>query len=138
VLGSLTTPGPAFARELEDPRTPEVVRAWLKRPPAWLAVREVHVAPDLELDELDAGERNAIQLAIDEDADLLLQTCCCRLVAADLLLMDERAGVAMARQRGLIVSGTLAWIIHVSDDKSFLWLQDRVGQALEAAIGAPG
>ena len=52
--------------------------------------------------------------------------------------MDERAGVAMARQRGLIVSGTLAWIIHVSDDKSFLWLQDRVGQALEAAIGAPG
>jgi predicted nucleic acid-binding protein len=66
----------AVLRELEDPRTPELVRAWLKRPPAWLAVREVHVAPDLELDELDAGERNAIQLAIDEDADLLLQTCC--------------------------------------------------------------
>jgi hypothetical protein len=55
----------AVLRELHDPRTPEVVRAWLSRPPAWLVVREVRVAPDLEFDELDAGERNAIQLAID-------------------------------------------------------------------------
>ena len=81
-------------RELEDPRTPEDVRGWLRRLPEWLTIREVHVAPDLELDELDSGEQNAIQLAIDEDADLLL--------------MDERAGVAVARRRGLLVTGTLA------------------------------
>jgi predicted nucleic acid-binding protein len=58
------------------------------------------VAPDLELDELDSGERNAIQLAIDEDADLLL--------------MDERAGVAVARRRGLIVTGTLGVLLQAS------------------------
>src|ERR1035438_3725839 len=79
------------------------VRGWLRRLPEWLTVREVHVAPDLELDELDSGERNAIQLASDEDADLLL--------------MDERAGVAVARQRGLIVTGTLA---RLSQDRACL------------------
>ena len=90
----------AVLHELEDQRTPEIVRPWLRRPPKWLAVRELHVAPDLELDELDPGERNAIQLAIDEDADLLL--------------MDERAGVAVARQRGLIVTGTLGVLLQAS------------------------
>jgi predicted nucleic acid-binding protein len=44
-----------------------------------------------------AGERHAIQLAKDENADLLL--------------MDERAGVRAARERGLIVTGTLGvWL----------------------------
>ena len=43
-------------------------------------VGSLAAAPDLELDGLDSGKRNAIQLAIDDDADLLL--------------MDERARVA--------------------------------------------
>jgi predicted nucleic acid-binding protein len=87
-------------RELEHPRTPDVVRAWLRRRPEWVAGREAYVAPGLELEELDAGERNAIQLAINEDADLLL--------------MDERAGVAIARQRGLIATGTQGVLLQAS------------------------
>jgi predicted nucleic acid-binding protein len=53
---------------------------------------------DLELDELDMGERSAIQLAIDEKAELLL--------------MDERAGVAAARARGLTFIGTLGVLLQ--------------------------
>ncbi|HEX4138593.1 MAG TPA: DUF3368 domain-containing protein [Bryobacteraceae bacterium] len=90
----------AVLQELENARTPEVVRVWLKRLPQWLSVRETSVSPDPELDGLDAGERNAIQLAVVENADLLL--------------MDERAGVAVARNRGLIVTGTLGVLLQAS------------------------
>ena len=49
---------------------------------------------DSALAHLDAGEREAISLASE--------------LQAILLLMDERDGVTIARQRGLKVVGTLA------------------------------
>ncbi|HEY4085102.1 MAG TPA: DUF3368 domain-containing protein [Bryobacteraceae bacterium] len=53
-----------------------------------------------DLNRLDPGERAAIQLATDEEASLLL--------------MDERAGVKVARERGLMVTGTLGVILQAS------------------------
>lgn len=53
----------------------------------------VPAAIDHSLAELDDGEREAIALA--------------SAINADLLLMDDRAGVAVARARGLQVTGTL-------------------------------
>ncbi|HXB69012.1 MAG TPA: hypothetical protein VNY05_12255 [Candidatus Acidoferrales bacterium] len=47
---------------------------------------------------MDAGERHAIQLAKDENADLLL--------------MDERIDVRVARERGLMVTGTLGVLLQ--------------------------
>jgi predicted nucleic acid-binding protein len=58
----------------------------------------VEVRPGPGLESLDPGERAAIQLAADEKADLLL--------------MDERAGVKIAREHGLIVTGTLGVILQ--------------------------
>ncbi len=49
---------------------------------------------DSSLEHLDAGEREAISLASE--------------LQAILLLMDERDGVTIARDRGLKVVGTLA------------------------------
>jgi hypothetical protein len=57
-------------RELEHRSTPPVVRTWLSHLPQWIAVREVHPFTDPGLEGLDAGERDAIQLAKDENADL--------------------------------------------------------------------
>ena len=53
------------------------------------------------LDGLDPGERHAILLAINEHADLLL--------------MDERAGVRVAREHGLTVTGTLGILLQASE-----------------------
>ena len=69
-------------RELENAGAPAIIGTWLSRLPQWIVVRAVHAFTDPGLYELDAGERHAIQLAKDENADLLP--------------MDERAGVRAA------------------------------------------
>jgi predicted nucleic acid-binding protein len=82
------------AAELNQPRTPAVVRDWLTHRPDWLKVVPLTTArPSLPLSHLDAGERDAILLALG--------------TKADLLLMDEREGVEAARSLGLTVTGTL-------------------------------
>jgi predicted nucleic acid-binding protein len=71
------------------------VRAWIGQAPAWFEVRPNPESNNGGLDErtLDEGERAAIALA--------------RAISADLILMDDRAGVAAAQQHGFAVTGTL-------------------------------
>jgi predicted nucleic acid-binding protein len=81
--------------ELTDDGTPAVVRAWIAQVPTWL---EVKPNPDSSGDNaearvLDDGERAAIALA--------------GIIGADLILMDDRDGVAFARAKGFAVTGTL-------------------------------
>jgi predicted nucleic acid-binding protein len=85
----------AVRDELVDRETPAAVRAWIAQAPGWL---EICTNPDRDSGgdmtaALDEGEQSAIALAIA--------------VKADLVLMDDQAGVAVARQRGLAVTGTL-------------------------------
>lgn len=80
--------------ELDRPRTPPAVRAWIAMPPSWLRVRPApQAAMDPLLARLDAGERAALTLAA--------------FVGADTVLMDDRAGVAAAQARRLNAIGTL-------------------------------
>src|ERR1700747_602849 len=85
---------PAVKAELAHANAPAVVRAWISQPPAWLEVVSLKQPVDSSLEHLDAGEREAISLASE--------------LQAILLLMDERDGVSIARHRGLKVVGTLA------------------------------
>jgi predicted nucleic acid-binding protein len=85
---------PAVRAELGHANTPAIVRAWISQPPQWLEVVSLKQPVDSALAHLDAGEREAISLASE--------------LQAVLLLMDERDGVTVARQRGLKVVGTLA------------------------------
>lgn len=80
----------AVLEELRHPMAAAAVGAWLARVPPWLVVQEVAEAADGRLARLDAGERQAIQLAKRE--------------RADLLLMDEKLGVRIAREHGLAVT----------------------------------
>jgi len=83
---------PAVADELNQARTPEVVRAWLASSPSWLEIQQPTRTLKDEVD-LDEGEREAIALAEE--------------VAADLLLMDDWDGRQEAERRHLRVVGTL-------------------------------
>jgi len=90
----------AVLRKLNQPGTPNIVRSWLQHLPEWMAVREVRSAPAQALAALGPGEREAIQLALEE--------------SADLLLIDEKLGVRLARERGLTVTGTLGILVHAA------------------------
>jgi predicted nucleic acid-binding protein len=78
---------PAVRAELAHPRAPQAVRSWLAEPPAWLVVVAPSVVPaEVRSMSLDAGEMEAIALALENHADLLL--------------IDERDGTAGARSIG--------------------------------------
>ena len=80
--------------ELANAEAPQAVRDWIARAPGGLDVRPAHPgADDVAVAKLDDGERAAIALALA--------------VKAELVLMDDREGVGIARGRGLAVTGTL-------------------------------
>jgi predicted nucleic acid-binding protein len=84
----------AVRDELRHPDAPETVRRWITQPPQWLEV--VASAPtisDPALERLDIGERAAIELAAH--------------IGADLILMDDRDGVIVARSKGFAVTERL-------------------------------
>ena len=70
--------------------TPEAVRQWIGQPPAWLSVR---IPGHIEPIPLGLGEVEAISLAIE--------------MKADLLLMDDRRARREAAACGLSVVGTV-------------------------------
>ena len=63
---------PAVKAELAHANTPGIVRAWISQPPAWLEVVSLKQPVDSALAHLDAGEREAISLASELQAILLL------------------------------------------------------------------
>jgi len=84
---------PSVCEELKRPRAPEMVRAWIALPPAWLEIRSPGKSPDAELSRLDAGERDAILLAEEQ--------------GADQIVIDEIRGRREAKRRQLPFTGTL-------------------------------
>jgi len=93
---------PAVLRELQDSGTPEVVRQWTEKLPAWLEVRP---AQDLWAGvwppSLGAGEREAIALGAE--------------LHADLLLVDDREARVEAAKHGLRILGTLGLLERAAE-----------------------
>lgn len=104
---------PAAVRdELNAPKAPAAVQRWIAASPAWILVRTA-TGPisDPAIRELDCGESDALTLAIE--------------LHADLLLVDDREAVAVARDKGLRVAGTLT-VLAMAAQKGLLNLRDAV------------
>jgi predicted nucleic acid-binding protein len=82
---------------MQHPEAAAEVRAWSSAPPAWLEAMQVRQLDATLAAELGTGEREAISLALE--------------VHADVLLIDERAGRREAEARHLEVAGTLAVLL---------------------------
>jgi predicted nucleic acid-binding protein len=92
LFGQILIP-PAVVEELHYPKALAVVRAWIACPPSWLDIRSSQLTPDTRLLTLDAGEREAILLAQESQAALLL--------------VDERETRRDAERRAVTTMGTL-------------------------------
>jgi uncharacterized protein len=105
----------------EVTQEPTAVGAAELKAAAWLITLPVadRLAVDLLMDQLDYGESEAIVLAHEQHADLLL--------------MDERRGRRRARQSGLTVAGTLAVLIRARQ----LGLIDQLRPLLDALQRLP-
>jgi predicted nucleic acid-binding protein len=90
----------AVLDELQHPKAPVAVAAWLKQPPSWLRVVEVQHLDDSI--RLGRGENEAISLAVEHEVQIIL--------------MDERRGRAAAAERGLLPVGTLN-LLDLADEK---------------------
>ncbi len=98
--------------ELRENEAPESVRRWIAAPPSWLEIVPTEqVNGDPELLRLDEGERAAILLATQ--------------IGADLLLIDDRDGVNVARSKGFAVTGTLG-ILDLAATRGLIRLNEAV------------
>lgn len=88
----------AVLAELSHPNAPDLVHSWALRPPLWLKVVQPSRIDSTLAAQLGAGEREAISLALE--------------LGADLLLIDERLGRQAAEARNLQVAGTLALLLR--------------------------
>ncbi len=92
LYGRIAIPA-AVLVELKAMESPAVVRSWATRQPDWVEVCIPARESTRELTHLGAGERDAIVLA--------------QQIGADVLIIDERLGSTEAENRGLRVTGTL-------------------------------
>lgn len=101
--------------ELAHVEAPSAVQEWIKGPPAWLEIRPVPSgqASDASLLSLDEGEREAIALAVS--------------LNADLVLMDDREGTTVARQKGLAVTGTIG-VLDLASRRGMVDLGEAFGR----------
>ncbi len=83
----------AVYSELSDTEAPKLVRTWIATPPDWLTIQPVSQASDTILDLLDPGERAAILLAQE--------------LNANLILLDDMKARRAAKNRGLNITGIL-------------------------------
>ena len=114
----------AVLDELADLDAPPSVRAWIADPPFWIEVREAPAFSDDDLlASLDDGERAAITLAAAHRAELLL-------------LMDDREGVLVARQKGLAVTGTIG-VLDMAAQRGLLDLAEAFARLRNTSFRCP-
>jgi len=102
---------PAVVAELSNVRTPAKVRIWITQPPTWLKIIAPRSAPDTL--GLDPGETQAIWLGEE--------------YGVKSILIDERKGTRVARERGFRVAGTLALIERFSE-RSWIDFDDAIAR----------
>lgn len=97
--------------ELTQTATPKTVRSWMHQRPNWLIVKSPRSPLSSFSRVLGAGEQEAIALATELDADVLL--------------VDDEAARREAQQRGIPVQGTLG-VLDLAAEHDLVDLPDAI------------
>jgi predicted nucleic acid-binding protein len=116
LFGQVIVP-PAVFQELQHARAPAAVREWTRHCPAWFEVR-LPGRVDHAM-QLGRGEREAICLASE--------------LGADLLLMDDRRARRFAAAQGLNVAGTLN-VLEAAAQRQLLDLPDAIAKLRQTSF----
>ncbi|WP_413176221.1 DUF3368 domain-containing protein [Anabaena azotica] len=92
LFGKILIPTSVYI-ELTAKGSPPEVQTWINTPPTWLEIRSVTMLDDPQLKHLHPGEKEAILLAEQ--------------LQADLIILDEKAARKAAQQKKLKVTGLL-------------------------------
>jgi predicted nucleic acid-binding protein len=92
LFSKVIIPQHVITTELQNPKTPALVRIWISNLPAWVEVREPVKPVALHLHK---GEEHAISLALEFNTPILL---------------DEKEARKVAQDKGLLVIGTVGLI----------------------------
>ena len=123
LYGKIVVP-PEVRDELLAVDAPSVVRAWANDLPNWVEVRTPDAAlrDDPRWRSLDLGERAALALATE--------------LQPSVLLIDERAGSAIARRLGLPVMGTLG-VLDEAARRKLISLPDAIDRLKRTSFRYP-
>ena len=83
----------AVYNELNASEAPPAIQNWIVEPPAWLQIQRIDSSAISGLEKLDPGEREAILLAEQ--------------LSAELVILDDKAARRVAIERGLKIIGLL-------------------------------
>jgi predicted nucleic acid-binding protein len=104
----------AVLQELKHPHAPAAVRDWASDLPNWVeALNAPEELPVGFLPDLDRGEREALRLALDTNADLVL--------------LDDNAAVYEALRLGLKVSRTIS-LLGDADEAGLLNFDEAIDE----------
>lgn len=95
----------AVRNELAASESPAIVQTWITKPPNWLDVQTFAGQIDAELSQLDPGEGEAIALAEQ--------------LEASLILLDEKVARQIALSRGLEIIGLLG-ILGIAANRNLI------------------
>jgi predicted nucleic acid-binding protein len=111
----------AVVTELKAGGAPESVRIWARNPPPWLKVHSnLSVPPQLAAaHRIDAGEREALALALSMEATLVI--------------VDDRAARQTAEVLGFAIVGTLG-LLERAASEGLLDFEDSVAQLLASGF----
>lgn len=92
LFGNVTIPQVVFD-ELQGKGAPIPILEWIENLPSWIEIQQTQLIAVPSLDVLDRGEREAILLAQE--------------LSADLLLVDDRQARIIAVDLGIPITGTV-------------------------------
>ena len=122
LYGTIVLP-PGVVGELTQTSSPNPVRLWMENLPPWVTVKQPRFPLPVFPSVLDLGEREAIALAEE--------------LAADVLLADDGAARYEAARRNIPVQGTLG-ILDLAAEHGLVDFSDAVRRLMQTNFRAGG
>ncbi|MGI8669006.1 MAG: DUF3368 domain-containing protein [Aridibacter sp.] len=119
-FGQVIIPQAVFD-ELNDAGASVEVRNWLREIPNWIEIKQIGLASNASLDIWDTGEREAILLAQE--------------LSADLLLVDDKQARQAAVDFGIAITGILG-ILDRAAQKDLLDLSETLDKLQKTSFRA--